>query len=118
MSTTPTPPNDLSPEQRLAARVLAHPKFQQMARQKSILGWSFSALMMLVYVSFILVIGISPQTLAAKVNPNGVTTWGIYVGIFVIVFSFVITAIYVHIANGKFDKMTREVVDEVMQGDA
>lgn len=118
MNPNPSSPHDQSPEQRLAARVLAHPKFQQMARQKSILGWSFSAMMFLVYVGFILVIGLSPETLAAKVNPEGVTTWGIYVGIFVIVFSFVITAIYVHIANGKFDKMTREVVDEVMQGES
>ena len=46
-------------------------------------------------------------------SPDGVTTWGIYIGIFVIVFSFVITGIYVFIANGKFEQMTQEVVREV-----
>nr|WP_066080359.1 DUF485 domain-containing protein [Bergeriella denitrificans] len=97
-------------------RVLVHPKFQRMARQKSVIGWAFSAVIFLVYVSFIWVIGTSPQLFAARVNPDGVTTWGIYIGIFVIVFSFVMTGIYVWIANSRFDAMTQEVVAEVMEG--
>ena len=108
--------SQLTDEQRLADQVLAHPKFQAMAKQKSILGWTFSAIMFLVYVSFILVIGINPQLFATKVSPDKVTTWGIYIGIFVIVFSFVITAIYVYIANGKFEQMTQDVVREVTGG--
>lgn len=106
-----------TPEQRVAAKVLAHPKFQTMARQKSILGWTFSAIVFAVYVSFILVIGVAPEIFATKIHPEATTTWGIYIGIFVIVFSFVVTAIYVHIANGKFEQMTREVVAEVTQGE-
>ncbi len=109
--------NHTSQEQLLAAKVLAHPKFQAMAKQKSILGWTFSAIMFAVYVSFILVIGVAPELFATKVNPDKVITWGIYIGIFVIIFSFVITAIYVHIANGKFEQMTREVVAEVTKGE-
>ena len=105
-----------SREAELAAQVLSHPKFQAMARQKSIVGWVFSAIIFFVYVAFIWVIGTSPQSFALKVSQNGVTTIGIYIGIFVIVFSFLITLIYVSLANGRFEDLTREVVDEVMGG--
>ncbi|WP_416191526.1 DUF485 domain-containing protein [Neisseria sp. CCUG12390] len=105
-------------EQRRVEQVLAHPKFKRMAMQKSILGWTFSAVIFFVYVAFILTIGINPQLFATKVNPDGVTTWGIYIGVFVIVFSFLSTAIYVYIANGKFENMTQEVLREVFGDDS
>ncbi|WP_159991665.1 DUF485 domain-containing protein [Pelistega ratti] len=101
-------------EEAVAEKILSHPKFQQMSRQKSVFGWSFSFIIFVMYVAFIWVIGTNPELFATKVNPDGVTTWGIYVGIFVIIFSFVITAIYVYFANGKFEKITQDVVKEVM----
>lgn len=100
-----------------AARVLAHPAFRSMARQKAWLGWSFSAIVFAVYVAYIWVIGTSPQTLAAKVSSDGITTWGIWVGMFVIVFSFVITLVYVWLANGKFEEMTQKAVRETQEGE-
>lgn len=103
----------VSDEERLAKEVLAHPSFQAMAKQKSLVGWSFSAVIFFVYVAFIWVIGTNPALLAQKVSPDGVTTWGIYIGMFVIVFSFLITLVYVSIANGKFENITQEVVREV-----
>ena len=64
-----------------------------------------------------LIIGTRPDLLGRKVSEGGITTWGIYAGIAVIVFSFLITLAYVWLANGYFEKTTREVVREV-QGDA
>ena len=104
-------------EKARAARVLAHPAFRSMARQKAWLGWGFSAAIFAVYVAFIWTIGTAPQVLAAKVNPNGVTTWGIWIGMLVIVFSFVITLIYVWLANGKFEEMTQKAVRETQEGE-
>lgn len=97
-----------------ARRVLENPEFQRMARQKAALGWGFSAVILLMYLMYIWVIGDNPELLKTRVSPEGITTWGIYVGVFVIVFSFITTGIYVTIANGKFEKMTKDVVDSVM----
>ena len=97
-----------------AAKVLANPKFAQMALQKSLLGWSFSAVMFAVYVVYILFIGIDPHSFAKPVSEGSIITWGIYVGLFVILFAIAITGIYVYLANGKFEKMTQEVVKDVM----
>lgn len=103
-------------ERETAKRILEHPEFRKMARKKSVLGWGFSALVFVMYVVYIAFIGISPQSFAVPVSPGAITTWGIYIGLFVIVFSFVITGIYVRKANGEFDRMTRSVIDEVMKG--
>lgn len=102
-------------DQSMAARVLAHPQFQKMARAKAVLGWSFSALMLLVYVVYILFIGWVPEYFAVPLLADGATTWGIVFGLFVIVFAFAITGIYVHQANGRFEAMTQEVVKEITQ---
>ena len=67
-------------EARLTAEILNNPKFQKMARQKSLLGWSFSAVMFSVYTAFIWIIGTRPDLLGRKVSEGGVTTWGIYAG--------------------------------------
>ena len=100
-------------DKQTAQRVLEHPKFRQMARQKALIGWGFSAVIFFMYVLYIWMIGESPETFAQPVSEGSITTWGIYAGLFVIVFSFVTTGIYVRIANGKFEKMTQEVVQEV-----
>lgn len=100
-------------DKQTARRVLENPEFQKMAQQKALLGWGFSAVIFIMYISFIWVIGDNPDLLRTLVSSNGITTWGIYVGIFVIVFSFVTTGIYVKIANGKFEKMTQDVVKSV-----
>lgn len=101
-------------QQDLTQRVLSHPKFKAMEKQKSILGWSFSAVMFLAYVAYILIIGTDPQLLATKVSAGSIMTVGIYVGVAMIVFAFLITLVYVWLANGKFEDMTQEVVKEVM----
>lgn len=100
-------------DKQTARRVLDNPEFQKMAAQKAALGWGFSAIILIMYLSYIWVIGSNPDALRIPVSAGGITTWGIYVGIFVIVFSFITTGIYVRIANGKFDKMTQDVVKSV-----
>ncbi|MCF7520800.1 DUF485 domain-containing protein [Neisseria sp. ZJ106] len=102
-------------DQQTLRNILHHREFQKMARQKALLGWGFSAVIFFMYVVYIWIIGSSPELLKIPVSPEGITTWGIYAGIFVIVFSFITTGIYVKIANGKFDKMTQDVVQAVQE---
>lgn len=93
-------------------RILNNPTFQQMARQKAILSWIFSFLMLLVYISYIGFIGIKPEIFAQSVSSNSYTTWGIYAGLSVIFFAITITGIYVYKANGEFDRLTQEAIQE------
>lgn len=102
-------------QQDVVKKVLQNPDFQKMAKQKSRLGWSFSIVMFVFYVIYILYIGISPETFAQPVSDGATTTIGIYAGLFIIVFAVAITGIYVRKANGKYEEATRKVVKEVMK---
>lgn len=42
----------------------------------------------------------------------GVTTIGVPIGMGVIVFTIVITGIYVRRANGEFDQLTKEILED------
>ena len=44
---------------------------------------------------------------------EGVTTLGVPIGMGVIIFTIVITGIYVRRANDEFDRLTKEIMQEV-----
>ncbi len=95
-------------------QILNNGEFQKLARKKAFLGWTFSVLMFAIYVVYIAFIGIDPEAFGTPVSPGATTTWGIYVGLFVILFAIVITGIYVYKANGEFEKMTQKVVRDTL----
>jgi uncharacterized membrane protein (DUF485 family) len=66
-------------------------------------------LMLCVYFSFILTLAFYPTFLAAPLYEGATTTIGIAVGIFIILFSFSLTGIYVRRANSEFDTLTQKI---------
>ncbi|RYY79819.1 MAG: DUF485 domain-containing protein [Moraxellaceae bacterium] len=96
--------------------VLNNPKFKTLVQKKRMLSWSLSAVMLIIYIGFILLVAYAPGFLHSSFS--GVITWGIPLGIGVIVAAFVLSAIYSVIANGEYERLTQEVVDEIKAGDA
>lgn len=96
----------------LAQRIAANPKYQELVSKRSSYGWVLTALMMIVYYGYILVIAFKKELLAAKLGA-GVMTVGIPVGLGVILFTIIITGIYVRRANSEFDALTKELLKEV-----
>lgn len=97
----------------LVAEIVANPHYQQLVKLRTRFGWTLTALMMIVYYGFILLIAFDKELLAARIG-DGVTTWGIPVGLFVIVFTVVLTGIYVSRANKQFDELTETIRKEVL----
>jgi uncharacterized membrane protein (DUF485 family) len=97
----------------LVQKIVSNPKYQQLVRIRTRFGWTLTALMMIVYYGFILLIAFDKELLAARIG-DGVMTWGIPVGLFVIVFTVVLTGIYVWRANQKFDELTEAIRKEVL----
>ena len=96
----------------LAQRIAAHPKYQELKAKRSSLGWWLTLAMMVVYYGFILLVAFDKPLLASRIG-SGVMTLGMPIGLGVIVFTVVITAIYVNKANGEFDRLTAEIMKEV-----
>jgi uncharacterized membrane protein (DUF485 family) len=96
----------------VVARIRANPKYQELKRKRSGFGWWLTLLMMVVYYGYIALIAFNKEFLAQPLGA-GVTTIGIPIGMFVIVFTVVITGIYVRRANSEFDSLTREILEDV-----
>lgn len=95
-------------------RIQRDPKYQQLKRTRSRFGWTLTLLMLVVYYGYIGLIAFDKAFLAQPLGA-GVTTIGIPIGVAVIVFSIIITGLYVRRANGEFDAMTREILKDATQ---
>ncbi len=83
-------------------------EFKELIATRSKSKWFLAALMLFVYYGFVLVIAFKPEIFAAKID-SGHTTLGIAVGLGVILFSFVITGIYVRKANRVLEPLTKKL---------
>ena len=95
----------------IVARIEANPKYHELKRKRSSFGWILTTLMMVVYYGYIALIAFDKPFLAQPIGA-GVTTLGIPIGMGVILFTIVITAIYVKRANSEFDQLNAEILRE------
>src|SRR5690606_28626777 len=86
-------------------RILQNPKFKEMVAKKSRLSWTLTAIMLFVYVVFMLLVGYNKDFLLSSLS-GGVTTWGIPLGLGIIVLSFLLCGVYSYLANNKLDAFT------------
>ena len=91
-------------------RVIQSPRFQELVRQRTKFAWTLTIVMLVIYFGFILLVAYAPKFLGMRLG-TGVTTIGIPIGLFVIVSAFVLTGIYVSIANSKYDALIRRIVE-------
>jgi uncharacterized membrane protein (DUF485 family) len=92
-------------------KVKANPKYHQLVSTRNSYGWMMTILMLVVYYGYILMIAFNKEFLAQKLGA-GVTSIGIPIGVGVIVFTIVITGIYVRRANSEFDAIKEEIIRE------
>ena len=101
-------------EDNLAQRVAALPQYQELKAKRTSFGWWLSLAGMLSYYGFILLVAFNKPLLAQKIG-NGVTTLGMPIGVAVIVFTIIITWVYVRRANSEFDALTEQIVKGVVK---
>ena len=99
-------------EADLVQRIATHPKYQELKAKRSRFGWWLTGAMMVVYYGFILLVAFDKPLLASRLG-EGVMTLGMPIGLGVIVFTVVITAIYVRRANSEFDRLSDEIQQSV-----
>jgi uncharacterized membrane protein (DUF485 family) len=92
-------------------RIRVNPKYLELRRQRNVFGWSLTLAMLVVYYGYIALIAFNKPFLSQPLG-TGVTTIGVPIGMAVIVFTIVITGIYVYRANGRFDALTRAILEE------
>jgi uncharacterized membrane protein (DUF485 family) len=96
-------------ESDIAQRVASHPRYRELVSKRTAFGWWLALAGMIAYYGFILLVAFNKPLLASKIG-SGVTTVGMPLGVAVIVFTIIITWIYVRRANTEFDALTEQIV--------
>jgi uncharacterized membrane protein (DUF485 family) len=93
-------------------KIQSHPKYLELKKKRNSFGWLLTILMMVVYYGYIALIAFDKPFLAQRMG-DGVMSLGVPIGLGVIIFTVVITAIYVRRANGEFDELTAAILKDV-----
>ena len=92
-------------------KILRNPKYQELQNKRNSFGWLLAVMMLVVYYGYIALIAFNKPFLAQPLGA-GVTSIGIPIGMAVIIFTIVITGIYVRRANSEFDTLTKEILKD------
>lgn len=98
----------------IARKIAARADYQELKSSRSRFGWTLTILMLVVYYGFIVLVAFDKELLAKRLG-EGVTTLGMPIGLGVILFTVIITAIYVQRANSRFDALTDKIRREVQR---
>lgn len=88
-----------------------NPKFAELVRKRTAFAWTLSIIILAIYFGFIGLIAFDKAFLAVKLGA-GVTTIGFPIGVGVILSAIILTGIYVYRANGEFDELNRQIIEE------
>ncbi len=93
--------------------ILNDPDFKELAGQKNTISVILTILELVLYFGFISLIAYNKPFLAQKLSGEGATTIGIPIAVGTILFSWVLTGIYIWWANAKYDELVRKVKDKI-----
>jgi len=99
--------------QEMIDKIKNNPDYQELVEKRSGFAWKLTIAMLVVYFAFILTIAFSPSLLGTPLSDGGVTTIGIPIGMFVIVFAFALTGVYTKRANSEFDDLANKIKNSV-----
>jgi uncharacterized membrane protein (DUF485 family) len=98
----------------LTERILSDPRYQELKAKRSRFGWWLTLAMMIVYYGFILLVAFDKPFLATRLGA-GVTTIGMPIGLGVILFTVLITGIYVRRANSEYDTLAEQIAQGALK---
>lgn len=92
-------------DQDVVRRVKSDPNYQKLVKTRSRFGWTLTWAVMIVYYGFTLLNSFDKEFMGSRIGA-GVMSWGVPLGLFVILFTVAVTGIYVRRANNEFDALT------------
>ena len=95
-------------------QIYANPRFQELVAKRGRFAWMLSAVMLGAYLAFILLIAFEPKILGIPLAADTVTT-GAFRWAGVIFMAFILTGVYVQRANGEFDRINQEILNEAQK---
>ena len=101
--------------QNVLDRVTANPKFHEFIAMRSRYSIIMAIISAAAYYGFILLVAYNKEFLAQKLGPGMTTSIGVPIGVGVIVFTIILTWIYVRRANTEFDATNEAIIKEAQK---
>lgn len=96
--------------QQVSNNIAADPRFLKFVAKRNTYSIIMTILGALAYYGFILLVAFDPKLMATKLGAGMTTSIGVPIGVGVIVFTIILTWIYVRRANGEFDDEAAEII--------
>ena len=90
----------------------ANPKFQELVARRGRFAWTLSLITLVMFYGFVPVVAFNPMSLGRPIAEGSRWTVGVTVELFMFVFFWVLTALYVKRANGEFDAINQEIIKD------
>ncbi|HMT81296.1 MAG TPA: DUF485 domain-containing protein [Azonexus sp.] len=93
-------------------RMRVNPKFQELISKRGRFAWTLAFIVLSMFYGFVMVVAFNPAALGQPVSEGSMLTVGVAVELFMFIFFWSLTAVYVKRANSEFDALTQEIVKE------
>ena len=96
-------------------RITKNPKFHEFIAMRSRYSIIMAIISAAAYYGFILLVAYDKEFLAQKISAGATTSVGVPLGVGVIVFTIILTWIYVRRANTEFDAINEAIIKEAQK---
>lgn len=93
-------------------RMRANPKFKDLVTQRRRFAWTLSIIVLTMFYGFVLTVAFSPATIGTPLAEGSMWTIGVAAELFMFVFFWVLTALYVYRANTRFDALNEQIIKD------
>ena len=93
-------------------RMRANPKFQELVARRGRFAWTLTIVVLTMFYGFVMTVAFNPAALGQPIAQGSMWTIGVVVELFMFIFFWSLTAVYVRRANTGFDALTQEIVKE------
>ena len=87
-----------------------NPKFQELVTRRGRFAWTLAIIVLTMFYGYVLTIAFNPTALGRPVAEGSMLTVGVAVELFMFIFFWVLTAVYVRRANNEFDALTQDLI--------
>lgn len=95
-----------------AQRISESESYQELVKTRTRFGWTLTLIMLGAYLGFLFLVAFQKELMTQPIAEGWTTTVSIPVGIGLIVFTIILTGIYVRRANSKYDALTEKIKKE------
>ncbi len=93
-------------------RMRKNPKFQELVSRRGRFAWTLTITTLVLFYGFVLLVAFSPKALGEPLSNGSALTVGVAIELFLYIFLWALTGLYVRRANSEFDALTAEIIRE------